>query len=51
MNKTQFNIERDNELIKKGSHFWCGHWCIAVPVEEQSKKEGYCEDCYKVMRE
>jgi len=48
--REQFSIERDQSLIAKGSHFFCRGCLSAVPLEEQSRNKGYCNDCYNTVR-
>ena len=45
----EFNIERDNMLIAKGSHFWCEACLVAVPLDDQSKDPRYCQGCFEVL--
>ncbi len=45
----RFDIARDNELIAAGTHFWCGGYLCAVPIERRSKNPLYCVDCLMII--
>jgi hypothetical protein len=47
----QFNIQTDSTLIAKGSHFFCQGHLGAVVIEEQSRDETYCSECYRAIKE
>jgi len=45
-----FDIKRDNELIKAGTHFWCQTCVVARPLKEQSPDPRYCKSCYVFLK-
>jgi len=45
-----FDIKRDNELIKTGTHFWCQACVVARPVKELSPDPRYCKSCYAFLK-
>jgi hypothetical protein len=46
-----FNIKLDNELIAKGTHFWCKACVVAVPIDDQSHDTDYCHACYSIIQQ
>jgi hypothetical protein len=47
--ENEFNIERDNELIRNGTHFWCETCLVARPIEDCSPDRRYCQSCYDFL--
>lgn len=45
-----FDIKRDNDLITRGSHFFCQGHSEAITIEKQSPDQRYCQECYKIVR-
>lgn len=45
-----FDIKRDNDLIKAGTHFWCQACIVARPLKEQSPDPRYCKSCYVFLK-
>lgn len=46
---SNFSIKQDNELIAKGSHFWCKACVVVRPLSEQSPDPRYCQQCFKLL--
>lgn len=46
-----FDSARDHELIKAGTHFWCGICLVARPNSEASPRDGRCLACYETLHQ
>jgi len=44
-----FDMNRDNELIASGTHFWCHGHLAAQPVDDISLDNRYCQSCYDFL--
>jgi hypothetical protein len=47
--RSQFDGERDNELVATGTFFWCKSCVVARPLAEKSPDDRYCQRCFDVL--